>query len=122
MTTTATRPLTQGASMSDEPGSNANADPADDKLVDRVDRAELCQPARPETTTSLEIYNSADILIRSVNAKQDEHDLTKWRLAEHVVLGANQVASALLRFEDSTTQHVEPSLFPTGVAINTIFV
>jgi len=39
-----------------------------------------------------------------------------------VALGANQIESAVLRFGDGTRVSVEPSLFPTSVRINTLFI
>ena len=53
---------------------------------------------------------------------QNEQDATKLHLAEAVALGANQIESAVLRFGDGTSQPVDPSLFPTSVAINTLFI
>ena len=70
----------------------------------------------------LELYDRAGRLIRSVEVRQDEQVATKWHLAEAVALGANQIESALLRFGDGTSQAVEPSLFPTSVRINTLFI
>jgi hypothetical protein len=70
----------------------------------------------------LELYDRAGLLIRSVAVRQDEQDATKWHLAEGVALGANQIESAMLRFGDGTSHSVDPSLFPTSVRINTLFI
>ena len=70
----------------------------------------------------LELFDRAGRLIRSVAVSQDEEDATKWHLAEAVALGANQIESAVLRFGDGTSLAVEPSLFPTSVRINTLFI
>jgi hypothetical protein len=70
----------------------------------------------------LELYDRAGLLIRSVAVTQDEREATKWHLADPVALGANQIESAALRFSDGTSHSVEPSLFPTSVRINTLFI
>ena len=70
----------------------------------------------------LELYDRAGRRIRSVEVRQDEQDATKWHLAEPVALGANQIESAVLRFGDGSNHRIEPSLFPTSVRINTLFV
>ena len=70
----------------------------------------------------LELYDRAGRLIRSVVVMREEQDATKWHLAEAVALGANQIESAVLRFDDGTRHAVEPSLFPTSVRINTLFI
>jgi hypothetical protein len=72
--------------------------------------------------SQLELYDRAGHLIRSVAVSQDEQNATKWHLAEPVALGANQIESAVLRFGDGTSLAVEPSLFPTSVRINTLFI
>ena len=70
----------------------------------------------------LELYDRAGRLIRNVAVSQGEQDATKWHLAEPVALGANQIESAVLRFEGGTSHAIEPSLFPTSVRINTLFI
>jgi hypothetical protein len=70
----------------------------------------------------LELYDRDGRLIRSISVGQDEKDATRWHLAEAVALGANQIESAVLRFGDGTSHAVEPSLFPTSVAISTLFI
>jgi hypothetical protein len=58
--------------------------------------------------------------VRSIPATQDEHDGTKWILAEPVSFDDREVETAVFRFGDGTSQPVPPSMFPSSAPINTV--
>jgi len=70
----------------------------------------------------LEIYGRDGALVRIIAMTRDEHDLTKWHLAESVSLGDTQSESAVLRFRDGTSEPLTASMFASSAPINTIFL
>jgi hypothetical protein len=69
---------------------------------------------------ALEIYNRAGGLLRTIAMTRDEHDATKWHLAESVALGGAHAESAVIRFRDGTSEPLAASMFASGAPINTI--
>jgi hypothetical protein len=53
---------------------------------------------------------------------RDEHDPSKWHLAEDVVLGGCHAETGVIRFVDGTSEPLPPSLFSTGAPVSTIFL
>jgi hypothetical protein len=72
--------------------------------------------------SALELYDRDGRLVRSIPATQDNHDATKWILAERVSFDTREVETAVFRFGDGTSQPVPPSMFPSSVPINTLFL
>lgn len=70
----------------------------------------------------LELYDRDGLLLRSIPATQDERDATKWILAESVSFDDREVETAVFRFGHGTSQTVAPSMFPSSVPINTLFL
>lgn len=70
----------------------------------------------------LELYDRDGMVVRSIAATQDEHDATKWNLAEPVSFDDQRVETAVLRHIDGTSQPVPPAMFPSSVPINTLFL
>ncbi|MDX6539764.1 MAG: hypothetical protein QOI71_1374 [Gaiellales bacterium] len=68
----------------------------------------------------LEIYDRDGTVIQVVAATQDEHDESKWHLAESVALGPSGAESAVLRFGDGTSQRVPASVFAGHAPIDTL--
>jgi hypothetical protein len=71
---------------------------------------------------TLEIYDSAGALVRTVAMTRDEQDATKWHLAESITLGGAHAESAVIRFHDGTSQPLTASMFASSAPINTIFL
>ena len=54
--------------------------------------------------------------------RRDEHDPSKWHLAEDVALGGRHAETGVIRFVDGTSESLPPSLFSTGAPVSTIFL
>lgn len=72
--------------------------------------------------SQLELYDRDGLLVRSIAATKDERDPTKWILAEHVSFGDRRVETAVMRLGDGTSLQVAPSVFPSSVPINVLFL
>ncbi len=70
----------------------------------------------------LELYDQEGALVRSVPMTRDEHDPSKWHLAEDVALGGRHAETGVIRFVDGTSEPLPPSLFSTGAPVSTIFL
>lgn len=70
----------------------------------------------------LELYDRDGELMASVPATRDDRDKTKWILGGHVVIGDGGVESALIRLDNGKTLKVPPTVFPTSVPINVLFL
>jgi hypothetical protein len=71
---------------------------------------------------ALEVYDAAGALVRTIAMTRDEHDQTKWLLAESIVLGRRDAETAVARFADGTSSALPPSMFASSEPINTIFL
>lgn len=70
----------------------------------------------------LELYDRDGLLVRAIAATRDEADATKWVLAEHVSFDDRRIETAVLRMGDGTSLPVPPSVFPSSVPINVLFL
>ena len=66
----------------------------------------------------LELYDRDGMVVRSIAATQ----ATKWNLAEPVSFDDRRVETAVMRHIDGTSQPVPPSMFPSSVPVNTLFL
>lgn len=71
---------------------------------------------------TLEVYDSAGALVRSVAMTRDERDPSKRHLAEDVSLGSQHTETAVVRFTDGTSEPLPSSMFASSAPINTIFL
>jgi hypothetical protein len=71
---------------------------------------------------ALEIYDREGMLVRSVRMQRDDLDQTTWLLAESVTLGGPLAETAVIRFNDGTSEPLPPSLFATRAPITTLSV
>jgi hypothetical protein len=66
---------------------------------------------------ALEVYEAARALVRTIAMTRDEHDETKWLMAEGIALGRRDAEKAVARFADGTSK-----AFASTAPINTIFL
>ena len=74
------------------------------------------------SVSELLLYDEHGGVVRRVAMTRDEQDPTKWRLAEAVTLGPGESERAFIFIDGEEPAPLAPSLFPTNVPINTLFL